>query len=49
MADEIDFGRAGRGQELFGPVLDEPGSRFELEVALRARELLRRRPVPQRR
>jgi hypothetical protein len=36
-------------QELFGPVLDEPGSRFELEVALRARELLRRRPVPQRR
>ena len=34
-------------QELFGPVLDEPGARFELEVALRARELLR--PAPQRR
>jgi len=28
-------------QELFGPVLAEPGARFELEVALRARELLR--------
>jgi hypothetical protein len=28
-------------QELFGPVLAEPGARFELEVALRARGLLR--------
>jgi hypothetical protein len=28
-------------QELFGPVLAEPGARFELEVALRARALLR--------
>ena len=36
-------------QELFGPVLAEPGARFELEVALRARELLRRHPAPQRR
>jgi hypothetical protein len=27
-------------QELFGPVLTEPGTRFELEVALRARALL---------
>ena len=27
-------------QELFGPVLTEPGARFELEVALRARALL---------
>ena len=36
-------------QELFGPVLAEPGARFELEVALRARGLLRgqtrRRPA----
>src|SRR5882757_10753642 len=36
-------------QELFGPMLAEPGARFELEVALRARALLRARPVPQRR
>jgi DNA-binding PucR family transcriptional regulator len=28
-------------QELFGSVLAEPGARFELEVALRARVLLR--------
>ena len=37
-------------QELFGPVLAEPGARFELEVALRARGLLRgpsrRGPAP---
>ena len=33
-------------QDLFGPVLAEPGGRFELEVALRARGLLRARPVP---
>jgi PucR C-terminal helix-turn-helix domain len=33
-------------QDLFGPVLGEPGARFELEVALRARGLLRARPVP---
>lgn len=33
-------------QELFGPVLAEPGARFELEMALRARGLLR---VPSRR
>ena len=33
-------------QELFGPLLAEPGGRFELEVALRARGLLRARPVP---
>ena len=33
-------------QDLFGPVLAEPGARFELEVALRARGLLRARPVP---
>jgi hypothetical protein len=36
-------------QELFGPVLAEPGARFELEVALRARALLRARNAPQRR
>ena len=33
-------------QELFGPVLAEPGARFELEVALRARALLRARNAP---
>jgi len=33
-------------QELFGPVLAEPGARFELEVALRARELLRAGGAP---
>jgi DNA-binding PucR family transcriptional regulator len=36
-------------QELFGPVLAEPGARFELEVALRARALLRARNAPERR
>jgi hypothetical protein len=36
-------------QELFGPVLAEPGARFELEVALRARELLRAGTATQRR
>ncbi len=36
-------------QELFGPVLAEPGARFELEVALRTRELLRAGAAPARR
>lgn len=36
-------------QELFGPVLAEPGARFELEVALRARQLLRAGAAPARR
>jgi DNA-binding PucR family transcriptional regulator len=36
-------------QELFGPALAEPGARFELEVALRARALLRARNAPERR
>ena len=36
-------------QDLFGLVLGEPGARFELEVALRARGLLRARPVPRSR
>jgi DNA-binding PucR family transcriptional regulator len=36
-------------QELFGPVLAEPGARFELEVALRARELLRAGAATRRR
>jgi hypothetical protein len=35
-------------QELFGPVLADPGARFELEVALRARELHRHPAPPQR-
>jgi DNA-binding PucR family transcriptional regulator len=32
--------------ELFGGVLHEPGRRFELEIALRARQLLGRATPP---
>lgn len=37
--------RLGRLRELLGPVLDDPGQRFELHVALRARGLTRG-PIP---